>query len=104
MIRVRRLTEETLNEIKDLLEDIKALLLLTNTTQLEETKQKLLEKNSIEEKVYVLCKNEIATKEISKSVQKTEANIRSVISSLRTKGLIKTIKKDDGTYVHLQRF
>lgn len=97
-------SEKTLAEIKDILDDIRALLILTNETQINESKKKLLEKNSTEEKVYALCKKEITTKEISKSIQKTEPNIRGILSHIRSKGLIKTITRDDGTVVHCQRF
>ena len=95
--------EELLNEIKNLLEDIKGLLILTNQENLEKRKRELLTSGSIEEKVYNLCngKNEIS--DIAKKIGKTEKIVRARISDLRRKGLIKSFYQDE-KYIHLQIF
>lgn len=98
------MTEQTLNDIKEVLDDIKGILLFVNDAQIKEKKKKLLQKNSIEEQVYNICDTEITSKDISKKIQKKEGNVRKVLSNLRDKGLIKSIKKEDGTLVHTKRF
>ena len=97
------MSEIILNEIKNLLEDIKGLLILTNQEQLEKRKRDLLGSGSIEEKVYNLCnsKNEIG--DIAKKLGKTEKIVRARISDLRRKGLIKSLQQDE-KYIHLQIF
>jgi len=97
------MSEQVLNEIKSLLEDIKGLLILTNQEKLEKRKKSLLTSGSIEEKVYNLCngKNEISN--IAKKIGKADKIVRARISDLRRKGLIKSYYQDE-KYVHLQIF
>ena len=95
--------EESLNEIKNLLEDIKGLLILTNQEILEKRKRELLTSGSVEEKVYNLCNSKNEISDIAKKIGKTEKIVRARISDLRRKGLIKSFYQDE-KYIHLQIF
>lgn len=97
------MSDEKLNDIKNLLEDIKSIMVLTNQNQIEDAKKKLLKPGSIEETVYKLCDGVNTTAEISTSIQKDNKYTLTVLGTLRQKGLIKTIEKGDKK-VHEQRF
>lgn len=97
------MSEEKLNDIKILLEDIKGILLLTDQEKIEEAKKKLLKSGSIEETVYKLCDGVNSTTEIANTIQKDNKYTLTVLGTLRQKGLIKTIEKD-GKKIHEQRF
>lgn len=97
------MSEEKLSNIQDLLEDIKGILLLTNQDKIEEMKGKVIKPGSVEEKVYNLCSDGTTTDEIAKEIQKDNRYANAVISTLRQKGLIKTVEKN-GKKVHEQRF
>lgn len=97
------MTNEKLDDIKHLLEDIKELLILTNQEKIEDAKKKLVRPGSAEEKIYKLCDGTNTTADIAKKIQKTNDYTRAVVSSLRGKGLIKTVEKS-GKQVHEQRF
>jgi DNA-binding FadR family transcriptional regulator len=97
------LSEDTSEEIKTLLEDIKALLLLINQDKLEDMKKKLLKADSIEIQVYELCDGVNTVQDIANKIQKSLEYTRAVISTLRRKGLIRTTERD-GKKVHEQRF
>lgn len=97
------MSETKSQNVESLLDDIKALLLLTNKDKLEGAKRELLKQGSIELQVYQLCDGESTTEEIAAKTQKTPDNVRAVISSLRRKGLVKTIDSA-GRKVHEQRF
>jgi hypothetical protein len=97
------MTDDKLDEIKTLLEDIKGLLLLTNQDKLDEMKKSLLKPGSIENQVYELCDGTNTTQLIASNIQKSQEYTGAVISTLRRKGLVKTIDRD-GNKVHEQRF
>lgn len=97
------MSEDTSEEIKTLLEDIKALLLLINQDKLEEMKKKLLKADSIESQVYELCDGVNTAQDIANKIQKSLENTGAVISKLRRKGLVRTIERE-GKKVHEQRF
>ncbi|MCW3986462.1 MAG: hypothetical protein NWE91_08685 [Candidatus Bathyarchaeota archaeon] len=97
------MSEDIFNEMKSLLEDIKALLLITNQDKLEETKKKILKEGSIESHVYELCDGVNATQDIANEIKKSQAYTRAVLSSLRRKGLVRTVERD-GKKVHEQRY
>ena len=97
------MSEATLNEIKSLLEDIKALLLLVNQDTLEEMKKKLLRAGSVESQVYELCDGVNTTQDIATKIQKSLEYVGAVISRLRQKGLVKTVERE-GKKVYEQRF
>jgi hypothetical protein len=87
--------KDAMNEIKQTLDDIKAILLLVNQDKIAQAKKALLKEGSVEKQVYDLCNGENTTEDVSNILKKPTANIRAVISSLRQKGLVKTIEKDD---------
>lgn len=90
------------DEVKTLLEDIKALLLISNQDKIDEMKKKLLKAGSIESQVYELCDGE-TTQVIAGKIQKSLENTGAVISTLRRKGLVRTVDRN-GNKVHEQRF
>jgi DNA-binding transcriptional ArsR family regulator len=92
-----------LDEILQALEDVKAILLLSNRSQLEIAKKTILPTDSLKAKIYDLCDGTNTTKSIAQALGKDEASIRGRISELRRDGLIRTIERD-GSQVHEQRF
>lgn len=96
------MSDKILQNIQDTLEDIKAILVLTNNSKLQESKKELLKKGSEQHKIYELCDGK-TTQEIANAIQKSTDYVHSNISLLRRKGLIKTMEKD-GKKVHEQRF
>lgn len=97
------MSEAHLKEIKTLLEDIKALLLLLNQEKLDEMKKKLLKEGTIEKQVYELCDGTNTTQDIAGKIQKSVEYVNAVISVLRRKGLVRTIERE-GKKIHEQRF
>lgn len=95
--------DENLIEIKNLLEDIKGILQLTNQEKIEESKRKIMRSGSMEETVYKLCDGVNTTADIMASIQKDQKYTNTVLGNLRQKGLIKTVEKGDKK-VHEQRF
>ena len=96
------MSDKILKEIQDLLEDIKAIHLLTNNSKIQETKKQLLKEGSEEQKIYELCDGK-TNQEIAEAIQKSTDYVHSNLSRLRRKGLIKTIEKD-GKKLNEQRF
>jgi chromosome condensin MukBEF MukE localization factor len=96
------MSEDKLTNIQDLLEDIKAILMLSNSKTIQEAKQQLLKEGSEHKKIYDLCDGK-TTQEIATTLQKSLEYVNSNLSLLRRKGLIKTIEKD-GKKIHEQRF
>ena len=96
------MSDKILKEIQELLEDIKAINLLTNNSKLEEIKKELLKEGSEQKKIFDLCDSKTTT-EIADEIQKSVEYVGSNISQLKRKGLIKTIEKN-GNKVHEQRF
>ncbi len=96
------MSEERLSAIQDLLEDIRAMLVLTNNDKIQEAKKQLLKEGSEQKKIYDLCDDK-TTQEIATVLQKSLEYVNSNLSLLRRKGLIKTVEKDDKK-IHQQRF
>lgn len=96
------MSEEKLSKIQDLLDDIKAILMLSNNDKIQEVKKQLLKEGSEQKKIYDLCDDK-TTQEIAATLQKSLEYVNSNLSLLRRKGLIKTVEKD-GKKVHEQRF
>jgi len=92
----------TEDEIRTLLEDIKGLLLIANQDKIDEMKKKLLKAESIESQVYELCDGE-TTQAIAGRIQKSQEYTGAVISTLRRKGLVRTVDRN-GNKIHEQRF
>lgn len=97
------MSEEKLNDLKTLLEDIKGILQLTNQDKIEEAKKKIMRSGSMEETVYKLCDGINTTADIMIGIQKDQKYTNTVLGNLRQKGLIRTIEKD-GKKIHEQRF
>ena|SRR3972149_10697446 len=97
------MSEELLQDIKSILEDIKFLLLLSNDEKIQQTKNNLLKEGSEQKKIYDLC-NGKTNEEIVKIIKKDLSYVTSNISRLREKGLIKTTKENNGKLIHTQRF
>lgn len=96
------MSEEALKSIQETLEDIKAILLLTGSSSIEEAKKRLLKEGSEQYKIYELCDSK-TSQEIATIVQKSVEYVNSNISLLRRKGLIKTVDRE-GKKMHEQRF
>lgn len=96
------MSDETMKNVLETLEDIKAILLLTGSSSIDEAKKRLLKEGSEEKKVYDMCDGK-TNEELIAATGKTAPYVRSVISTLRQKGLIKTVERD-GKKVHEQRF
>lgn len=96
------MSEDKLSKIQDLLEDIKAIMLLSNNKVIQESKQSLLKEGSEQKKIYDLCDGK-TTKDIADVISKSTDYVHSNLSQLRNKGLIKTMDKN-GNKVHEQRF
>lgn len=96
------MSDKILQNIQDTLDDIKAILLLSNSSNLEQAKKELLKEGSEQKKIYELCDGK-TIQEIANTIQKSTDYVHSNISLLKRKGLIKTIEKD-GKKVHEQRF
>lgn len=95
--------EDNVKELRDILDDIKAILLLTNQDKIDDAKKKLLKNGSLEERVYKICADGTTNEEIANEIQKDGKYVNAVISNLRQKGLIKTVERN-GKKVHEQRF
>lgn len=96
------MSDKILQNIQDTLDDIKAILLLTNNSNLQQTKKDLLKEGSEQNKIFELCDGK-TTQEIATAMQKSIEYVNSNLTLLRRKGLIKTIEKD-GKKIHEQRF
>jgi len=94
--------QRTSEEIKMLLEDIKAVLLLTNQDKLEDAKKNLLKEGTVEKQVYDLCDG-VSAKEIADKIGKSLKYVHAVISTLRRKGLVRTVEREK-KIVYEQRF
>jgi DNA-binding transcriptional ArsR family regulator len=92
------MTDGQLNEIKSLLEDIKALLVVINLDKLDDLKKKLIKPESVESQVYELCDGTNTTQDMAAKIKKSQENVGAVISSLRRKGMIKTISREGRKY------
>lgn len=96
------MSDKILQNIQDTLDDIKAILLLTSNSKLQETKKDLLKEGSEQQKIYELC-DEKTTQDIATALQKSVEYVNSNLTLLRRKGLIKTVERD-GKKIHEQRF
>lgn len=96
------MSEEKLSVIQDLLEDIRAMLLLSDNDKIQEAKKQLLKEGSEQKKIYDLCDGK-TTQEIAIALQKSIEYVGSNISILRRKGLVKTVERN-GKKINEQRF
>ena len=91
-----------IEEVRNILDDVRAILLLINADRIEEARSRLLKAGSEQEKTYELCEGK-TTQEIVEMSQKSEAYVNANLSQLRRKGLIRTIERE-GKKVHEKRF
>jgi hypothetical protein len=95
--------EKSLEKLQRTLEEIKALLVLTNQEKLDQAKKSLLKEGSIKLQIYNLCDGTKGTQDIAQAIQKTTEYVNSYLSILRREGLIRTVKKE-GKLTHEQVF
>jgi len=95
--------KELLRKIQRTLEEIKAVLTLTNQDKLAEVKKSLLKDGSVKLQVYNLCDGTKTTQDVAQALQKSTDYVNSYLSILRREGLIRTAEKE-GRQVHEQIF
>lgn len=95
--------KELLERIQKTLEEIKAILTLTNQDKLAEVKKSLLKEGSVKLQVYDLCDGIKTTQDIAQVLQKSTDYVSSYLSILRREGLIRTIEKSS-KQIHEQIF
>jgi len=95
--------KELLRKIQKTLEEIKAILTLTNQDKLTDVKKSLLKEGSVKLQVYDLCDGTKTTQDLAQALQKSTDYVNSYLSILRREGLIRTVEKD-GKQVHEQIF
>lgn len=92
-----------MRKIQRSLEEIKAILTLTNQDKLAEVKKSLLKEGTVKLQVYNLCDRTKTTQDLAQTLQKSTGYINSYLSILRREGLIRTVEKE-GKQVHEQIF
>ena len=95
--------KELLRKIQRTLEEIKAVLTLTNQDKLADVKKSLLKEGSVKLQVYNLCDGTKTTQDVAQVLQKSTDYVNSYLSILRREGLIRTVEKD-GRQIHEQIF
>jgi DNA-binding MarR family transcriptional regulator len=95
--------KEIIDSIRRTLEEIKAILVLTNQEKLEETKKELLKEGSVKQQIYNLCDGTRTTKEIADAIKNESSYVSSYLTTLRREGFIRTVEKD-GRQIHEQIF
>ena len=95
--------EKILQDIKNNLDEIKALLKLVHQDRLQEIKRELLREGSIKLQIYNLCDGTRTAKDIAEEIQRSLGYVNSYLSILRREGLIRSVKRD-GEIVHEQVF
>lgn len=95
--------KELLKKIQQTLEEIKAILTLTNQDKLAGAKKALLKEGSVKMQVYNLCDGTRTAQDIAQALQKSVEYVNSYLSILRREGLIRSVEKD-GKLVHEQIF
>lgn len=92
-----------LEENRAILEEIRAILTLSNHEKLEDMKKELLPKDSVKKKIYDLCDGTKTTTEMAQAIGKDNSYVNSYLSILRKEGSIKPVEKE-GRQVHEQIF
>jgi len=95
--------KELLRKIQRSMEEIKAILTLTNQDKLAKVKKSLLKEGTVKLQVYNLCDGTRTTQDLAQALQKSTDYINSYLSILRREGLIRTAEKE-GKQVHEQIF
>lgn len=92
-----------LEKLQKTLEEIKAILILTNQDKLNQAKKSLLKEGSVKLQIYNLCDGTKSTQELAQAIQKSTDYLNSYLTILRREGLIRTVEKE-GKQVHEQMF
>jgi len=95
--------KELLRKIQRTLDEIKAILTLSNQDKLAEAKKSLLKEGSVKLQIYELCEGTKTTQDVAQALQKSTDYVNSYLSILRREGLIRTVEKE-GRQVHEQIF
>lgn len=97
-LKVNPMPEESekdiLNSIRRTMEEIKAILVLTNQDKLEEKKTQLLKEGTVKQQIYNMCDGTKTIKDIANALQKDVGYVHSYLSILRREGLIRTTEKE----------
>ena len=92
-----------LRKMQHTLDDIKAILMLSNQDKLADAKKKLLKEGSIKQQIYELCDGTKTLQDIGAAIQKSADYVSSYMTILRREGLIRTVERE-GRQVHEQIF
>jgi DNA-binding transcriptional ArsR family regulator len=92
-----------LNDIRRIVEEIRALLVLTKRNDLDKIKEKLLPTGSMKAKIYELCNGSNTTSMIAQAIGKDDGYVRANLSVLRRDGLVRTVEKSGDSF-HEQVF
>jgi DNA-binding transcriptional ArsR family regulator len=92
-----------LRKMQHTLDDIKAILVLSNQDRLGEAKKELLKEGSVKQQIYELCDGTRTLQDIAAAIQKSTDYVSSYLSILRREGLIRTVERE-GRQVHEQIF
>ena len=95
-------SDDKLDRVLEKLEDIEAILLLSNVSQIQEAKRDLLKDGSEQSKIYELCQGRTA-EEITQLSGKKQDYVNTNIRRLREKGLVRSVTRK-GKLIHEQRF
>ena len=94
---------DILDSMSRTLEEIKAILVLTNQEKLGQVKKDLLKEGSVKLQVYELCDGTKTTKDIATALQKDVSYVSSYLTILRREGLVRIVE-NEGKQVHEQIF
>jgi len=94
---------EILYSMRRTIEEIKAILVLTNQEKLQEVKKNLLKEGSIKLQIYEMCDGTKTTKDIATAIQKDVGYVSSYLTILRREGLVRTAERE-GKQIHEQIF
>jgi len=94
--------DDLLRGIQRTLDEIRAILALSNQEKLAGVKKALLPEGSVKLQVYDLCDGK-STKDIATALQKSNDYINSYLSILRREGLVRSFEKG-GLQIHEQMF
>jgi hypothetical protein len=95
--------KEILESMRRTLEEVKAILVLTNQEKLNAVKKDLLKEGSIKLQIYEMCDGTKTTKDVAAAIQKDAGYVSSYLTILRREGLIRSMETE-GKQVHEQIF
>jgi DNA-binding transcriptional ArsR family regulator len=92
-----------LKKMQHTLDDIKAILVLSNQEKLAQAKKGLLKEGSVKQRIYELCDGTRTLQDIAGAIQKSTDYVSSYLTILRREGLVRSIERE-GKQVHEQIF